>query len=228
MTFPEWSTPLVADSCMRLGVPLRIAPAGLRPLSAGMRAFGPVRPVRHFGSVDVFLEALQSAVAGEVLVIDNGGRLDEGCIGDLTVLEIQAHRLSGVLVWGAHRDTAELRAIGLPVFSYGTSPAGPRGAQPRDDDALARARCGALTVSAEDEVFADDDGAVFIPRARRDEIVAEAQKLWRKERAQAEAVRAGRTLKEQLGFAEFLARREREPDWSFRQHLRERGGAIEE
>lgn len=228
MSFPEWSTPLVADACMRLGVPLRIAPPGLRPVTAGMRAAGPVRPVRHFGSVDVFLEVLVDSMPGEFLVIDDGGRLDVGCIGDLTVLEVRAHRLAGVLVWGAHRDTPELRSIGLPVFSYGTSPAGPRAAEPREADALSRARCGAVTVTAQDEVFADDDGAVFIPRARRDEVLAMARKIWTKERAQADAVRAGRTLKEQLAFAEYLRRRAEEPGWTFRQHLRERGGAIEE
>lgn len=41
-------------------------------------------------------------------------------------------------------------------------------------------------------------------------------------------MRAGRLLKDQLAFADFLARRAKEPGWTFRQHLRERGGAIEE
>ena len=44
-------------------------------------------PARHYGSVDVFLEALSSAGPGDVLVIDNGGRTDEACIGDLVALE---------------------------------------------------------------------------------------------------------------------------------------------
>ena len=55
-------------------------------------------PARHFGSVDVFLEAMQTAKPGEVLVIDNGGRLDEGCIGDLTALEAEHCGLSGIIV----------------------------------------------------------------------------------------------------------------------------------
>src|SRR5690349_18030005 len=47
--FPEWTTPLVADACLRLGMPVRAAPAGLRPLLPEQRAQGPARPVRHYG-----------------------------------------------------------------------------------------------------------------------------------------------------------------------------------
>jgi 4-hydroxy-4-methyl-2-oxoglutarate aldolase len=88
-----------------------VAPAGLNPIREGDRMAGEVLPVRHYGSVDVFLEAYESASGGEVLVIDNGGRTDESCIGDLTVLEAQAAGISGILVWGLHRDSAELTEI---------------------------------------------------------------------------------------------------------------------
>ena len=88
--FAQLSTPLIADAALRLKIPFRIAPAGIRPVSPGQRVPGPALPVRHFGSVDVFLEPMQDAQPGDVLVIDNGGRLDEGCIGDLTALEAEA------------------------------------------------------------------------------------------------------------------------------------------
>ena len=80
-TFADLSTPLVADACIRLGVPLRAAPPGIRALVAGHRLAGRALPARHYGSVDVFLEALGAAGLGDVLVVDNGGRLDEGCVG---------------------------------------------------------------------------------------------------------------------------------------------------
>ena len=72
--FAGLSTPLVADGCVRCGVPVRVAPAGIGAVVAGQRLAGRVLPARHFGSVDVFLEALGGAGAGDVLVIDNGGR----------------------------------------------------------------------------------------------------------------------------------------------------------
>ena len=85
--FADLWTPLVADACVRCGVPLRAARSGIRPVVGGQGIAGRVLPARHYGSVDVFLEAFSRAGAGDVLVIDNGGRLDEACVGDLAVLE---------------------------------------------------------------------------------------------------------------------------------------------
>ena len=73
---------------------------------------------------------------------DNDGRLDESCVGDLVVLEAQAAGLDGIVIWGLHRDTADIQAIGLPVFSLGTIPAGPQRLDARVLDALASATVG--------------------------------------------------------------------------------------
>ncbi|MDQ3803201.1 MAG: RraA family protein [Acidobacteriota bacterium] len=226
--FSELSTPLLADAFIRLNVPLRVAPPGLRPVVAGSRLTGRALPARHYGSVDIFLEALETAEAGDVLVIDNGGRADEGCVGDLTALEVRGGGLHGIVVWGAHRDTAELREIGLPVFSYGAWPSGPQRLDPRDPNALRSARVGGFEVTGEDVVFADDDGCLFAPRAAVEELLEAARAIWQTERRQAQLIRDGETLRAQLGFAEYLARRSADPGYTFRQHLRGRRGAIEE
>ncbi len=54
--FADLSTPLVADACVRTGVPLRAAPSGISSVVAGHRVAGRVLPVRHYGSVDEYLE----------------------------------------------------------------------------------------------------------------------------------------------------------------------------
>jgi regulator of RNase E activity RraA len=222
------TTPALADACLRVGVEMRTAPLGLQQLIPGTRAAGPVLPVRHAGSVDVFFEAYEQSAGGEVLVIDNEGRMDEGCIGDLTVIEAREAGLSGVVVWGCHRDTDELLALGLPVFSYGRMPLGPQEARPRTPDALTSARFGTVTVTADDAVLADSDGALFVPKARLEELVETGRTIMEREKAQAVRAEKGTSLREQMRFAEYLSRRERDQAFTFRQHLREVGSEIEE
>src|SRR5437879_13477786 len=104
MAFSALASPLVADACLRVKVPLRVAPFGIRPVVQGMRVAGRVLPARHRGSVDTFLEVMKKALPGDVLVVDNESRGDESCIGDLTVLAAQASGLAGLVVTGYHTD----------------------------------------------------------------------------------------------------------------------------
>jgi 4-hydroxy-4-methyl-2-oxoglutarate aldolase len=228
LKFAELSTPLVADAALRLHLPLRIAPTGIGPILSGNRLAGYALPVKHFGSVDVFLEAMAAANPGDILVIDNEGRRDEGCIGDLTVLEARASGLGGIVVWGTHRDTTELRQIGFPVFSYGCSPSGPQRLDQRTEDALRIARFGNFDVQQGDVVFADDDGCVFIAGDRIEQVLTIGREIWQTERRQAQRINAGETLRAQLNFTGYLRKRSKDPDYTFRQHLRDGGGAIEE
>ncbi|HEV7743111.1 MAG TPA: RraA family protein [Pseudolysinimonas sp.] len=221
------TTAHLTDGCVRTGVEVRCAPAGTVAITPGSRFSGRALPVRHSGSVDVFLEVLERAQPGDVLVIDNEGRLDEACVGDLMVLEAAGAGLAGIVIWGLHRDTAEIREIGLPVFSLGSMPTGPLRVDPRASDALDVATIGRWTISRDDHVFADDDGVIFVPSAAVAGAVAAAEAIRDTEYAQADRSRAGQSLRAQLQFARYLERRAQEPSLTLRQHLAEIGGAIE-
>lgn len=225
--FTDLSTPLLADACLRLGLPVRCGPAGLRPVSPGMRVAGPVLPAVHAGSVDVYLEAVSAASPGDVLVVDNAGRRDEACLGDLAVLDAAAGGVAGVVVWGLHRDTADLERIGVPVFSLGSLPTGPLRLDPRAPDALAAAQFGEHRVTRADAVFADADGVLFTPLDRVPELLDVAEGIAATERRQADLIHAGRSLRDQVRFGEFLAARAQDPALTFRDHLRRVGGEIE-
>ena len=226
--FAGLSTPLVADAIVRLGIKPRVAPPGIRPLTARTKVAGRVLPVRHYGSVDIFFEAMKSAQVGDILVVDNQGRNDEGCIGDLTVLEAQAFGISGMIVWGCHRDTKELIEIRFPVFSYGKCPFGPQRVDERETEALTKIRFGTIEIEYGDIVFADDDGVIFAPGQEIERLFSIAQEIKETERNQAEAIKNGQTLHQQLQFDGFLIKRKNDSSYTFRKHLRDIGGAIEE
>ncbi|MER7660544.1 MULTISPECIES: RraA family protein [unclassified Streptomyces] len=226
--FATLTTAHLADACIRAGLPVRCAPAAMRAVVPGSRLAGRAVPARHVGSVDIFLEAFEGARPGDVLVVDNQGRTDEACVGDLVALEALDAGLDGMVIWGLHRDTADIREIGLPVFSLGAVPTGPLSLDARPENALESATVGEWTVDRADLVLGDEDGVVFIPAARADELFTLAETIRDTERRQAERVRAGESLRSQVRFGAFLTAREQTPSLTFRDHLRAVGGAMEE
>ncbi|GAA1742319.1 demethylmenaquinone methyltransferase [Microcella frigidaquae] len=226
MIEPAPPTAALADACVRLGVPLRVGPASLCPIAPHAPIAGPAMPVTHAGSVDVFLEAIDDAPTGAVLVVDNGGRDDEACVGDLVTLEAREAGLAAIIIWGRHRDTAQLIEIGLPVHSRGALPPGPRRVPPAGRS-MRTAWLDGVEVTADDMVAADDDGVLLIPTADWPRVLESARAIQQVETAQAERMRAGASLRAQLDFAGYRARQATEPDLSLRRYLAERGGAIE-
>ncbi|MDX8148537.1 RraA family protein [Lentzea sp. BCCO 10_0061] len=217
----DLTTAHLADACIRANIPVRTV--SLTPVIPGSRTCGRVLPARHAGSVDIFLEAIERSEPGDVLVVDNDGRADEACVGDLIVLEAQQAGLAGVVIWGLHRDTQDIRAIGLPVFSLGANPTGPLSLRDRAPEALSTAEIDQWTVTSDDIVFGDDDGVLFVPASDAEALIAKARGIRDVERAQANRVRQGESLRSQLRFSEYLA-----SGRTFREHLREIGGAVEE
>jgi 4-hydroxy-4-methyl-2-oxoglutarate aldolase len=159
--------------------------------------------------VDVRCAALERASPGDVLIVDNEGRQDEACVG-------------------LHRNTPELVEIGLPMFSLGGLPTGPLRADEREADALLSARVGRWLVSANDVAMSDENGVLFVSLTRAEEIATAARSIRDTERAQAEKMRQGTSLRVQLQFAEFISRRSSNPGLTCRQHVRRIGGAIGE
>lgn len=223
----DWTTPFIADACVQLSLPVRVGPSGLTCNVAGSKVAGPARPARHAGSTDVFLEAIADANKGDVLVIDNGGRRDEGCIGDLVVGEAFMSGISGTVCWGTHRDTAAILSIGARVWSMGTCPNGPLELRKRHETALLAANIGKVTVTLEDYVFADDDGVVVVATTELPRVLEAAKDIATREGAQAARLLKGELLRNQLDLDAYVAKRRADPNFTFRDHLKSFGGAIE-
>ena len=76
-------------------------------------------------------------------------------------------------------------------------------------------------------VFGDDDGVVFTLLQDLEDIIPLARTIAKTEQRQAENLQAGKTLSEQFKFDEYLEKRSKNPAYTFREHLKKIGAAIE-
>lgn len=145
---------------------------GLRPITPGQFACGPAVTVRTMpGDWAKPVEAIDAACPGDVIVIDAGG-VPPAVWGELASESAKNKRLAGLVVHGAVRDTAEIRALEFPVWArHVTSHAGnPHG-------------LGEINVPIEiahqricpgDWILADDDGVMVLPAERAVEMANRA------------------------------------------------------
>lgn len=225
---PTPSTAAVFDASLRVDALIRVSPSAITtPLIADAHITGPAVTVTHRGSVDVFLAAIDAAQPGDVLVIDNGGRLDQACIGDLVVLEARQAGLAGIVLWGLHRDTAQLHELGLPIWSMGASPAGPTKAEGKPELAVT-IPFGTFEVTRGDIVVADTDGVMFVTADDWPSVSSTAREIMQTEVRQANLMAAGTSLREQVDFGTYFDALRAGEDITFREHLRERKAEIEE
>jgi regulator of RNase E activity RraA len=178
---------------------------------------GHARPVKLNGNFEVLLETLENADPGDIVVIDGAGDPARCCMGDLMAAEIKNAGISGVVIWGAHRDTLDLIALELPIFSIGAFPiARPRPPTPTDDGP---ARVRDVVVTNADFVACDCDGSVFVEKKYVGAAIETARQIQEGELARAKHMKEGRGLREQLAYADYRARRKADPCYTFKDHI---------
>lgn len=132
---------------------------------------------KDYGAVH---HAIAVAQAGDVVVIDAGGRSDVAMIGDLLSTAARRKGIVGLLVDGAVRDTGILG--GWSDFSVFTRHVTARGPASKDGGTVdAAVTIGGAPVRPRDLILGDDDGVVVIPREAAEGLIARAE-----ERAEAE------------------------------------------
>lgn len=119
--------------------------------------------------------AADLAEPGDVIVLAAGGVTEVACFGDLTATGWQAKGIEGVVVDGACRDVAGLRALGFPVFARAVTPRNYHYPAGLDHGAVnVPVVCAGVLVEPGDIVIGDDDGVVVLPRRIATEIVTAA------------------------------------------------------
>lgn len=85
-------------------------------------AAGLTKSTTHMG-----VNAIEVAKEGDVIVIDNGGRIDVNCWGGVLSTGAKYKGVSGVVIDGACRDLDECIEMGFPVYARATICATARG-----------------------------------------------------------------------------------------------------
>ena len=130
----------------------------------------PARAIQH--SVQMIDEAKPGEVG--IIVMEKG--LDIAALGGLMGTAAKARGMAGMVLDGSVRDIAELRALGLPVFARGASPATAVGRF------LSAARnvpvqCAGVAVKPGDVIVAGEDGVVVVPSESAEAVLKRAREI---------------------------------------------------
>ena len=137
--------------------------------------------------------AIEAMPAGCIAVVDAMGVTDAGIFGDILCQRMQQRGVAALVTDGVVRDVDGVLGTGLPVWCQGT-------AAPASVTGLTFVNwqetigCGGVAVLPNDVIVADADGAVLIPAALLDDVVAAAEEQERLEAWIMDEVRAGRAL----------------------------------
>ncbi|MEI7968173.1 MAG: RraA family protein [Betaproteobacteria bacterium] len=116
------------------------------------------------------LEVLDEAEPGSILVFVMQDGLEIAAMGNLMATTAKVRGLAGAVIDGAVRDIAEIRQIGLPVWSRRVSPATSIGRMVSVDKQVA-VQCGGVAVAPGDYIVADADGVVVVPQAAAGRVI---------------------------------------------------------
>jgi len=137
--------------------------------------------------------AIEAMPAGCIAVVGAMGVTDAGIFGDILCARMARRGVAALVSDGVVRDLAGVLGTGLPVWCQGT-------AAPSSVTGLTfvgwqeAIGCGGVAVFPNDIVVVDDDGAVLIPAALVDEVLAAALEQERLEGWIMREVEAGAAL----------------------------------
>ena len=176
----------VSDSMTRMTA----TGARLRPMHAGGVLAGPALTVKTRPGDNLMLhKAIDLAAPGDIIVCDAGGDLTNALIGEMMTSHALKRRLGGMVINGAIRDAAALRAGSFPVYAAGVTHRGPYKDGPGEIN-VAIAIDG-MVIEPGDLILGDDDGLVCVPFAEVGAVLAATEAKQAAEHKQMAQIAAG-------------------------------------
>lgn len=208
----ELFTAVIGDVLDAMGHRHQFLPPGLLPLTPGTRIVGRAMPVLEAAYPEgagpgplagtpfgLMFRALDDLRPGEIYVA-SGAALDFALWGGLMSTRAQHLRAAGAILDGYIRDTAEIRALNLPVFSRGAY-AQDQGVRGKVLDFRTPITIGRVVLRDGDLIVADDEGVLVVPREVEEEAIAAAFHKASVENRVAREIRDG--MSSQEAFATF-------------------------
>jgi regulator of RNase E activity RraA len=162
----------------------------LRPMHGGGVLAGPALTVKTRPGDNLMIHrALDLAVAGDVIVVDAGGDLTNSLIGEMMLSIAERKRLGGVVLNGAVRDSASIRAKNFPVFAAGVTHRGPYKDGPGEINVPIS--IGGMVIEPGDLILGDDDGLLCVPYDAVEAVYPHALKKQQDEGRQIKAIMDG-------------------------------------
>jgi regulator of RNase E activity RraA len=115
--------------------------------------------------------AIEAMPPGCIAVVDALGATGAGIFGDILCGRMRQRQVAALVTDGALRDLAGVRGVGLPVWCNGIA-APPSVAGLTFVGWQEPVGCGGVAVFPDDVIVADEDGAVVIPAALLEEVLA--------------------------------------------------------
>ena len=190
------STANVSDGLDRLGI--RGCPHGIGPLwDACTKIVGPAAtlklvPVGQASESPVLgtLEAIKLGHPGDVLVIDQAGRMDVNSYGGVAGFTTRHFGLVGCVMDGVTRDIDEFKQLNLPVYGKGFIQQSIRNRCACAGYGI-EVQLGDVPVHPGDLIMADENGVCVVPQAKIAEVLTFAKLFKSIEDNVIEAVRSG-------------------------------------
>jgi 4-hydroxy-4-methyl-2-oxoglutarate aldolase len=170
-------TAVVSDALDELGHREQAMAEHLRPVGANVKFAGWARTIACMDMYHVDgdpygmeIEAIDSILPGEVVVVSTGGSRRNAPWGELLSTAAVARGARGAVIDGLVRDVGRIQQLGFPLFAAGIKPVDSRG-RGRVVSFNVPVQCGGVLVSPGDLVFADLDGVIAIPASLVGEVV---------------------------------------------------------
>jgi regulator of RNase E activity RraA len=116
------------------------------------------------------------AQKGEVVVVDNGGRLDTATWGEFHTYACKQNGVAGAIIDGATRDGPEIRSSGFPTLVRGLTPVASKW-DLKTASINEPVMLGLVQVNPGDIVFADETGILVIPADKKDLVLSKATEI---------------------------------------------------